>query len=149
MTENEETSLQERVLAEQDITDEMRIQFAMDEFYENMKGFDNSIDKLRRIKLMRNNIVNMMDTYLKKFNNRLIMQEFYEKLQKAKAKATNNGKINKYTQFMNEMRVMQEYKGIRENIAEKLGEQLFELFKNSKNSEVIPRDIHTETNDTE
>lgn len=132
MPENEELNTQQRVLAEMDITDEMRIQFAVDELYETMKTFDGDNEKFRRIKLMRNNIVNMMDTYLKKFNNKPIMEDFYKKLERAKQQATNNGRVNKYIQFMSEMRVIQEFKGIKENIAEKLGEQLFELFKDSE-----------------
>ena len=121
---------QEPILSSLDITDEMRIQFAIDEFYENMKGFDG--EKITRVKLLRNNIINMMDTYLKKFNNQMIMKDFYKRLKEGKIKAGNNGRVNKYTQFMNEIRVVQEFKGIKENLAEKLSEQLFELFKKSE-----------------
>lgn len=129
--------LESPILAEQDITDEMRIQFVLDELYENLKSFDGyDDDKIRRIKLLRNNVINMMDTYLKKFDNKKIMSDFYSRLIGAKLTAINNGKINKYTQYMNEIRVVQEFKGIKENIAQKLGEQLFENICNSE--EVIP-----------
>ena len=124
-------------LARQDLTDEMRIQFTIDEFYEFTKRFDDSDpEHITKVLLMRNNLVNMMDTYLKKFNNSLITKDFYNRLKKAKKDATNNGYINKYTQYMNEIRVIQEFKGIEENIVEKLAEQLFKIFKDS---EVIER----------
>jgi len=134
----------QQFIASLDMTDEMRIQLAIDEFYEFTKGFDGDTDKIVRMKLIRNNIINMVHTYLKKYNNELIMKEFYERLKKAKQNAIRDNKIHKYEQFMNEIRVVQEYKGIQENIAEKLGEQLFEMFKNS---EVIDNG-RTATNDT-
>ena len=112
----------EQILARIDLTDEMRIQFAIDEFYEFMKQYDGSRDKLVKARLMRNNILNMMDTYLKKFQNDLIMQDFYKRLNEA----TNNGASSKYSQYMNEIRVIQEFKGIEENMADKLAEQFYE-----------------------
>lgn len=115
----------ENLIARQDLTDEMRIQFAIDEFYEYMKAFDDTDpDKITKVLLMRNNLVNMMDTYLKKFNNKLITQDFYSRLKKAKENAKHNGGINKYQQYMNEIRVIQEFKGVEENIVDKLAEQL-------------------------
>ena len=124
---------QNNIIARQDLTDEMRIQFSIDDFYEFTKRFDdNDPDHVTKILLMRNNLVNMMDTYLKKFNNPEITKDFYQRLNKAEKKAINNGYINKYNQYMNEIRVIQEFKGIEENIVEKLAEQLFELFKNSE-----------------
>lgn len=119
-------------MGDKDVTDEMRIQFALDAFYESLKGFEATNDKIRQMKLQRNNILNMTDTYLKKFNNKSINDEFYKQLKKAKKDAAKNGKINKYAQYMNEMRVVQEYKGIRENISDKLALQLIELFRNSE-----------------
>ena len=120
------------IIASQDMTDEMRIQFQIDKFYEYMETFTQEQSQIRKIKLIRNNLVNMMDTYLKKFQNNLIMNSFYQKLQGAKIDSINNGFINKYYQYMNEIRVIQEFKGIQENIAEKLAEQLFEMIKNSE-----------------
>ena len=134
----------QQYLADPNLTDEMRIQIAIDEFYGFVKTFDGESEKVTKMKLMRNNILNMTDTYLKKFNNELILEEFRERLSDAKKKASNNGKVNKYKQFMNELRVVQEYKGIQQNIAEKLAEQLFDLFKDS---EVLP-DGGPATNDT-
>ncbi|MCK4830199.1 hypothetical protein KA005_81530 [bacterium] len=117
---------QEEIFAGQDLTDEMRIQFSIDEFYEFIKRFDDSNpEHITKILLMRNNLVNMMDTYLKKFNNSLITKDFYERLKKAKDNAITGTKLNKYTQYMNEIRVIQEFKGIEENIAEKLADQVF------------------------
>lgn len=118
------------LIARQDITDEMRIQFAIDEFYEYIKAFDDTDpDKITRVLLMRNNLVNMMDTYLKKFNNQLILDDFYNRLDKAKEEAIDDGYINVYNQYMNEIRVIQEFKGIEENISDKLADQLFERCK--------------------
>jgi hypothetical protein len=122
---------QQHFMGNVEVTDEMRIQFAVDEFYEFMKTFDGSKDKIQKARLQRNNILNMTDTYLKKFNNDNIMQDFYNRLIKAQQNAVRNGRLNKYTQWMNEIRVIQEFKGIQENIAEKLADQLFDLFKNS------------------
>ena len=109
--------MRQRWLADKTIfdTDEGRIQIAINEFYESIKSYDDDIDKFRKITIMRNNIINMTDTYLKKFKNKLIMKEFYTRLKKAKKTAKN-----KYQQYMNEIRVIQEYKGIQENIADKL-----------------------------
>ena len=116
---------QSDLIARQDMTDEMRIQFAIDEFYEFMKSLDNyDPEKLIRALLMRNNLINMCDTYLKKFNNKLITDDFYSRLKTAKENARQNGGINKYHQYMNEVRVIQEFKGIEENIIDKLSEQL-------------------------
>jgi len=111
------------------MSDEMRIQFTIDEFYEITKRLENDQDKIRALKLLRNIAINMMDTYLKKYDNNMIMKDFYEKLTKAKTKAIQGNKINKYQQYMNEIRVIQEFKGIDENIADKLAEQLFEQWK--------------------
>jgi len=134
----EENNQNQQILSELDLTDEMRIQFAIDEFYEYTKQFDGSSEKITRMKLMRNNILNMMDTYLKKFDNPLIMDDFHNKMLEAKNQATNNGRRNKYLQYMNEIRVVQEFKGIKENIADKLAEQLIEMWRNS---EVIEREV--------
>lgn len=127
-----ENENQPELIARQDLTDEMRIQFAIDDFYETIKKIDDDPDNVTKILLMRNNLVNMMDTYLKKFNNPLITRDFYNRLKKAEKDATYNDRINKYAQYMNEIRVLQEFKGIEENIVEKLAEQLFDLFKNSE-----------------
>jgi len=135
----EENQNQSRILSELDITDEMRIQFAIDELYEFMKQFDGESEKVTRMKLMRNNILNMMDTYLKKFDNPLIMNDFHKKMREAKKNATNNGRIDLYLQVMNEMRAVQEFKGIKENIADKLAEQLIDTWRNS---EVIGEDVN-------
>jgi len=110
------------IIADQDMTDEMRIQFAIDKFYEFMESFKKTNENVKKIKFMRNNLINMIDTYLKKFQNNLIMQNFYDRLTEAKENATVNGKLNKYLQCMNEIRVIQEFKGIRENIAYKLAD---------------------------
>ena len=82
----------------------------------------------------------MMDTYLKKYDNNMIMKDFYKKLRTAKQKAIQGNKINKYNQYMNEIRVIQEFKGIDENIADKLAEQLFEQWKQweSTQEKVMP-----------
>ena len=127
---NEEDNVQ--VIASHDLTDEMRIQLAIDKFYQTMEHFNQSKDHIKKVKLQRNNIVNMTDTYLKKFKNEIIIKSFYEKLKEAKNKAIKNGKINKYHQYMNEIRVIQEFKGIQENISDKLAEQLTNTWENSK-----------------
>lgn len=130
---NEETS---DFIAMQDITDEMRIQFNIDKFYEHTENFTQKKEQIRKLKLLRNNLINMTDTYLKKYKNTLITDSFYKKLEIAKKQATNGNKINKYNQYMNEIRVVQEFKGIQdENISDKLAEQLIDIWKNSEEVE--------------
>lgn len=107
-----------------DITDEMRIQFKIDEYYEFMDSYDGDPDKFMKMKLKRNNILNMVDTFLKKYNNKSLIKEFYTHLREAKKKAIHNNKINKYEQYLNEIRVFQEYKGIQEYVADKLAEDI-------------------------
>lgn len=123
--------IKERILAKQDLTDEERIFFAIDEFYEILKTLsDDDPDKYRFIVLIRNNIINMNITYLKKFNNPLILKKFYKELKKAKENARNNGKINKYKQFMNEIRVVQDFRGVEEIIINELANYYFEQWEN-------------------
>jgi len=114
-------------IAPVDMTDEMRIQFTIDKFYEKMENLNqNKPEHIRQIKILRNNLVNMTDTYIKKFKNKLILDEFYKKLKTAKEKAVRDGYINKYVWYMNEIRVIQEMKGIQEDISEKLAEQFIQ-----------------------
>ena len=116
----------EQLIARQDLTDEMRIQLAIDELYEFMKTlYGDGPDNLERVVLMRNNILNMMDTYIKSFNNPLILKEFYDRLQKAEEQAKNNGYTDTYEQCLNEMRVVQEFRGVEEIIIDKLAKQYF------------------------
>lgn len=123
--------IKERILAKQDLTDEERIFFAIDEFYEILKTLsDDDPDKYRFIVLIRNNIINMNLTYLKKFNNPLILKKFYKELKKAKENARNNGRINKYKQFMNEIRVVQDFRGVEEIIINELANYYFEQWEN-------------------
>ena len=56
----------------------------------------------------------------------MILDEFYKKLKTAKEKAVRDGYINKYVWYMNEIRVIQEMKGIQEDISEKLAEQFIQ-----------------------
>lgn len=110
----------QQYLGDLDISDEMRIQFSLDEFYNSIIGFEGLPDQITKMKLRRNNLVNVMATYLKKFNNPDLMKEFYTNLKNAKEQATKKGRINKYQQYMNEIRVVQDYLKIRENLAEKV-----------------------------
>lgn len=127
---NEEQSTE--FIAPQDITDEQRIQNNINKFYEKTENFTQKRDQIRKIKLLRNNIINITDTYLKKFNNKKIIEDFYKKLKEAKKQATKNKKINKYNQYMNEIRVIQEFKGIKENLANDLADQLIGIWKDSE-----------------
>ena len=132
------------VLAEEDITDEDRIQRGINNFYTLTEMYDGDMEKIRQLKLIRNNVINMTDTYLKKFNNSFIMGDFYKKLKNAKKNAIENGYINKYKQYMNEIRVIQEFKGIQQDIAEKLGDQLFEKWNKwrIRNAEISTDDTN-------
>ena len=108
---------EDMVLAEEDFTDEDRIQRGINNFYTLTEMYDEDMEKIRQLKLIRNNVINMTDTYLKKFNNSFIMEDFYKKLKNAKKNAIENGYINKYKQYMNEIRVIHEFKGIQQDIA--------------------------------
>ena len=83
-----------------------------------------------------------MRVYLAKFNNKPILDDFEKELKKAKEKSIRNNRLYFYEWYLNEMYVVGCFLGIRENIADKLGEQLYEIFENS---EVIPE---YEKNDT-
>jgi len=128
MEENNQ-ELPQQFLADPNLTDEQRIQFNIDEFYQMMKSFANDPDKVLQVKLMRNNIINMVDSYLRKFDNPAITKEFYRRLTIAKDHATKGNRVHKYNQYMNEIRLTQEYLGMSENIADKLAEQLFNQWK--------------------
>ena len=120
----------EHLIARQDLTDEMRIQLAIDELYEFMKTlYNDDPDNLDCVVLMRNNILNMTDTYLKKFNNPLIIKEFYKRLGQAEEGAKKDGYINKYKQYMSEMRVVQEFRGVEDIIIDELAKQYFKEWK--------------------
>lgn len=136
----EEENSDSNIIAEQGLTDEMRIQFAIDKFYETTEGFNRTPEQLRHLRNLRNNIINMMDTYLKKFQNQEIMDDFYKRLAEAKDEATINGEINKYHQYMNEIRVIQELLGIRENIAYKLADSYIQECLNTGEDLDEPRD---------
>ena len=121
----EEIEEQKPTPADQDLSDEVRVNLAIFEFNEvaNTINNDNSQEVIAKMKARRNVIVNMMEVYLAKFNNKAIMVDFFESLEKAKADATKNGKVHKYLQFLNEIKTVGFFLGIRENISNKLAEQ--------------------------
>lgn len=137
----EDEQRQQKYIGDVDLTDEMRIQFSLDEFYNSMIGFEGLPDQLTKMKLRRNNLVNVMATYLKKYNNPELMKEFYINLKKAKEQATKKHRINKYEQYMNEIRVVQDYLKIRENLAEKVAHTIVQ------NCISVGEDLKKETGD--
>ena len=138
MDEEEQT-----YLGEKDLTDEMRIQFAIDELYAFLVSFEPTKKNIRKAWSMRNNIKNMSESNLKKYKNDLIITEFSEQLKKAKEKAIKDGILNKYKQWMNEIGVFQDYKGINVNIVDILSNQLIKMFRKS---DVIKRGKTTNEN---
>lgn len=128
----DEIQQETQMMQKYDYTDEDRIQMAIDEFYTVTKTLYGETErltldeKISHMKNIRNSIINITDTCLKKFNNKMIMKDFYKKLKEAKENAINNGSINKYKQYMNEIRVVQEFKEVKTNISDKLAIQLFE-----------------------
>lgn len=125
---------QKRVLAEQDLADEVQIKFAMLNFYETASSLtpDNIDDKIHVLRAQRNVIKNMMWVYLSKFNNQLILDEFQKALNKTREESIEAGKLHYYPQFMKEMRVIGTFLGIRENISGKLSEQLLNAMMEEK-----------------
>jgi hypothetical protein len=140
MEEQENQNQTQQFLADPNLTDQQRIQLNIDEFYQSMKSVTQDPEKIIQIKLMRNNIINMVDSYLKKFDNKEIMTEFYNRLKQAYNIATKNNVVNKYVQYMNEIRLIQEYLGMSENIAEKLAEQLFDQWKKWEEDNRVRKD---------
>jgi len=128
---------QKQVLADQDLSDEFQIRLAISEFYAvaNNANEDNYDDCIEKLKARRNVILNMMRVYLAKFNNKLILDDFEKEMKQAKkdvAKKDDNvrdGKLRPYPLFMEEMIVIGKFLGIRENISEKLSEQLLNAMK--------------------
>jgi len=68
----------------------------------------------------------MTHVYLSKFNNKPIMDDFIEALAAAKKDAEKDGKLYKYQQFLNEIRTVGTFLGIRESLSDKLAEQLLD-----------------------
>ena len=114
------------VMAEQDLSDEFQIKFAISNFYSIATEINenNAQDYIMKLKAHRNVIKNMMYVYLAKFNNQVILDDFVKELEKAKTETIKDGKINRYEWYFNEMKVIGTFLGIRENIAEKGAEQL-------------------------
>ena len=116
---------QKPTLADQDLSDEFKVNLAISEFNEvaNAINNDNSQEVIAKLKARRNIIVNMMQVYLAKFNNKPVLDDFFTALEKAKDDATKDGKVHKYLQYLNEIKTVGFFLGIRENIADKLAEQ--------------------------
>lgn len=122
---------QEPVSHFEDLSDEDKINSAISKFYDDANSIndDNVDDVIERLKARRKVIINMMQVYLAKFNNKLIVDDFDKALNNAKKDATENEKCYKYDQYLNEIRVVGTFLGIREKISEKLGDQLFDLWE--------------------
>ena len=123
---NEQQQLMNRVYSYPEPFELMSIQLWIDKFYEINEKFTGQRDQFNHLRNIRNNIKNKMDSYLKTFRNQPIMDDFYTQLIQARNDATIQGKLNRYKQYMNEIRVIQEFKGIQDNITEKLADQLYD-----------------------
>ena len=119
---NEEKQLEGNRLGEQEpvshfdnLSDEEKINSAISKFYDDANSIndDNVDDVIERLHARRNVIINMMQVYLAKFNNKLITDDFDKALDKAKKDATDNGKLYKYDQYLNEIRVVGTFLNIR------------------------------------
>ena len=136
MYTKEEEEFDTPVIAEQDLSDEYQIKFAISEFYATANNIDeeNAQDYIHKLKARRNVILNMMQVYLAKFNNKVIIDDFRKEIEKAKKAAIKDGKLHKYPWYLNEMRVVGTFIGIRENISEKIADQLFADMLEEENS---------------
>ena len=116
------------VPADQDFSDEFQIKCSISEFYQvaNTINNDNAQDSILKLKARRNVIINMTHVYLSKFNNKPIMDDFIKALAAAKKDAEKDGKRYKYRQFLNEIRTVGTFLGIRESLSDKLAEQLLD-----------------------
>ena len=134
---------QKSVPADQDFSDEFQIRFSISEFYQvaNTINDDNAQDSIMKLKARRNVIINMMHVYLSKFNNKPIMDDFINALKRAKKDAVKDRKLYKYVQYLNEIRTVGKFLGIRENISDKLAEQLLNVIleeeKSQKNLDTV------------
>ena len=131
MNEEAPVNLVSSVSGDPDVSDEMRINFAISEFNEvaNTINRSNKSEIVSKLKARRNVLINMMQIYLAKFNNKPILDDFFAALSKAKKEAVVDGFLHKYLQFLNETRVIGTFLGIRENISDKLSEQLLSAMK--------------------
>lgn len=135
----DEIEVQKKVLADQDLSDEFQIKLAISEFYVVAKNIneDNKDDIVEKLRAHRNVVINMMRVYLAKFNNNIIINDFEKELKKAKNDAIKNGKVHFYIQFLNEIQVVGTFLGIRENISEKLSEQILDAMMKEENGGAI------------
>jgi len=131
-------------IGEQDLSDEGQIRFALMEFYNcaNSINEKNAGDHIEILKARRNVILNMALVYLSKFNNVLVLDDFKKQLQQAKDDATEDNVLHFYNWYFNEMKVVGVFLGIRENIAEKISDQLVEaMVEEEKNKDNVVGDF--------
>ena len=113
-------------LAEEDVPDEVRIKVTIAEFYDvaNTIFEDNLEDIIDKLKARRNVIITMMRVYLANFENDPIIDDFEEKLKKAKESAEH-----RYLQYLNEIKVVGIFLGIKENLTDKMADQFYKKMK--------------------
>lgn len=113
-------------LAEEDVPDEVRIKITIAEFYDvaNTIFEDNFDDIIDRLKARRNVIINMMRVYLASFENNPIVDDFEEKLEEEKKQADY-----RYSQYLNEIKVVGIFLGIKENLTDKMADQFYKKMK--------------------
>lgn len=138
MNEEISSDSESSISGDPDVSDEMRIKFAISEFNEvaNTINRSNKGEIVAKLKARRNVLINMMQIYLSKFNNQPIMDDFFDALSKAKKEAVVDGMLHKYLQFLNETRVIGTFLGIRENISDKLSEQLLSAMKTEEHEKL-------------
>jgi hypothetical protein len=119
------------VIGEQDLADEPQIRFALMEFFNHANSIneENLDDKIDEMKARRNVLLTMMRIYLAKFNNEPILKEFEKQLETAKKEASD-----KYEQYLKEIEVVGKSLSYRDNIAQKLAEQLLNAMMEEKTS---------------
>jgi len=138
-TDFDEMSFEEKIVpATQEINDEYQIRCAIAEFYEiaNSINDDNRDEVIEKLTARANVIFSMVHVYLAKFNNKLILDD-YTNTQKKVLKETSDkdGKCDPFTVELRLIETVGLFLGIRENLSEKISEQLLtEMAKEQNNN---------------
>ena len=125
----------ETVLATQDINDEVQIKYAILEFYQvaNSINDNNRVDVLQKMANRCNVICSMAHVYLSKFNNQLIMDEYTNAMKEMFADVVDkDSKCDPYSVFLRTVETVGLFLGIRENLSEKISEQILSAMMNEE-----------------
>ena len=118
------------VSMEKDMSDESRLKLFIQGFYEIASTINenNHEDVLDRLTAATNVILSMMHTYLCKFNNQLILDDYINAMKKT-INDHQDKTNNPFFVYHGIVETVSIFLGLQENISDKLAEQLFEQWK--------------------